>query len=208
MQVRPIVFMGAAALSCALGACASDNTTSAGTGFMAVRLTDAPFPSDSVRSVDVYVVRVDARQAAADSTAATQAVTDDSTGADGWITVAHPNVGIDLLALQNGITKALGDTALAAGSYSGFRLVIDPSKSSVTLADGTVLTNSSSPNVTFPSASRSGIKVNLTQPITIKANDTTSVLVDFKVDSSFVMRGNSISQNGLLFKPVITATPK
>lgn len=207
MYVRPIAILGAAALSCALAACGSDNAaTASGTGVMAVRLTDAPFPSDSVRSVDVFVVRVDARQAAADSTTAAQGATDDSAGTGGWITVATPNVGIDLLALQNGISKALGDTALAAGSYSGFRLVIDPSRSSVTLNDGTVLTNSSSPNVSFPSASRSGLKVNLASPLVVRANDTTKVLVDFKVDSSFVMRGNSLGQNGLLFKPVITAT--
>ncbi len=36
--------------------------------------------------------------------------------------------------------------------------------------------------------------------------DTTPVLLDFNVGSSFVMRGNSISPNGLLFEPVIQAT--
>jgi hypothetical protein len=34
----------------------------------------------------------------------------------------------------------------------------------------------------------------------------TTLLVDFDVNNSFVMRGNTIAQNGLLFKPVITAT--
>lgn len=208
MYVRPIAMIGAATLCCVLAACGSDKTTSTGTGVMAVRLTDAPFPSDSVRSVDVFVVRIDARQADADSTAAAQGVTDDSAGTGGWVTVARPNVGVDLLALQNGTSKALGDTALASGSYGGFRLVIDPSKSSVTLADGTVLTSSTSPNVSFPSASRSGIKVNHAQPLVVTANDTTTVLVDFNVANSFVVRGNSIGQNGLLFKPVITATTK
>ena len=38
------------------------------------------------------------------------------------------------------------------------------------------------------------------------AEGTTSMLIDFDVGKSFVMRGNSISQNGLLFKPVIHAT--
>lgn len=208
MHVRLITIVGAGMACCALAACGSDNATSTGTGVMAVRLTDAPFPSDSVRSVDVFVVRVDARQSDADSAAAAQGVSDDSAGTAGWITIAKPDVGIDLLALQNGISKALGDTALAAGSYSGFRLVIDPSKSSVTLSDGTVLTSSTSPNVTFPSASRSGIKVNLAQPIAVRANDTTTVLMDFNVANSFVMRGSSLGQNGLLFKPVITATTK
>src|SRR5206468_2761287 len=35
---------------------------------------------------------------------------------------------------------------------------------------------------------------------------TTTLLVDFDVNNSFVMRGNSINQNGLLFKPVVNAT--
>lgn len=34
---------------------------------------------------------------------------------------------------------------------------------------------------------------------------TTDLLIDFDVGRSFVMRGNSISRNGLLFKPVIHA---
>jgi hypothetical protein len=32
------------------------------------------------------------------------------------------------------------------------------------------------------------------------------MLVDFDVANSFVLRGNTILQNGLLFKPVVKAT--
>jgi hypothetical protein len=46
----------------------------------------------------------------------------------------------------------------------------------------------------------------LSQPLVIVPGSTTSLLVDFDVNSSFVMRGNSIAKNGLLFKPVIHAT--
>src|SRR5205085_1940402 len=88
----------------------------------------------------------------------------------------------------------------------GFRLIIDPTKSSVTLKNGQVLSSTSSPSVTFPSASRSGIKIVLSKPVTIVAGTTTSLLIDFNVNNSFVMRGNSIQKNGLLFKPVIQAT--
>jgi hypothetical protein len=97
---------------------------------------------------------------------------------------------------------------MAAGSYAGFRLVIDPSQSSVTLKNGTVLSGTSTPGIMFPSGSRSGIKINLSSPITVIAKDTTTVLIDFRVDSSFVIRGSTIMQNGLLFKPVIQATMK
>ncbi len=193
----------------ALIACADSTTgTSApqGNGTLLVQLTDAPFSSDSVRRVDIFVVRVDAKTASTDSTDAARKVTDDSVAAGGWTTIATPNKKIELLALRNGLFTTLGAKSVAAGSYAGFRLVIDPSQSSVTLKNGAVLTSTSSPSVSFPSAARSGIKINLVTPLVVKAGDTTTTLVDFDVDNSFVMRGNTIAQNGLLFKPVIKAT--
>jgi hypothetical protein len=48
--------------------------------------------------------------------------------------------------------------------------------------------------------------VNLDKPITIAADGTTTALADFDVSQSFVMRGNSIEANGLLFKPVVRGT--
>lgn len=173
---------------------------------MILNLVDAPFPTDSVVSVDVYVVRVDARVSDADSTTANQDVADDSVAAGGWTTLAAPNAMVNLLALQHGTSWMMGQSNLSPATYRGFRLVIDPSKSSLTLANGQVLTSTSSPSVSFPSAARSGIKVTLAQPVAIGANDTTTMTVDFNVGSSFVMRGNSLTQNGLLFKPVVTAT--
>lgn len=196
-------------LTCALvAACSADKTTATGTGTMAVQLTDAPFPTDSVSAVNVFVVRVDGRVAAADSAAAATGAPDDSASAGGWTTLATPNAVVNLLAYQNGAALPLGDVTLAAGNYAGFRLVIDPTQSSVVLKNGTTLTGTSSPGIMFPSASRSGIKIVLAQPVTVIAHDTTTVLVDFMVDSSFVVRGSSIAQNGLLFTPVIHATVK
>jgi hypothetical protein len=42
--------------------------------------------------------------------------------------------------------------------------------------------------------------------VQIVAGQTTTLLVDFDINNSFVMRGNAIAQNGLLFKPVVRAT--
>ena len=117
-----------------------------------------------------------------------------------------PNQSYNLLALRNGATAGLGRVELAAGTYSGFRMIIDQSKSSVTLKNGTVLTGTSNPGIKFPSAAKSGLKVNLSKPLTIVGGATTTLLVDFDVNDSFVLRGNTISQNGLLFKPVINGT--
>lgn len=187
-----------------IGACS--DSTGPGTGTLVVHLTDAPFSSDSVARVDVYVVRVDTRLGAADSAQAATAVSDDSVRTGGWTTVATPNRLIELLALRNGITTSLGLSALPAGTYQAFRLVIDPSKSSVTLKNGTVLTSTSTPNVSFPSAARSGIKVNFNRPLVISAGDTTTALVDFDVNNSFVMRSGPIATSGLTFKPVLRGT--
>ena len=205
--VSTLAFAAAFALPLA---CSDSNSTSplnsSGSGTMVVRLADAPFSSDSVKAVTIYVMRVDARQSDADSATTDRDLSDDSLSMGGWNTVATPNAAFDLLSLQNGIAATLGQATLAAGTYSGFRLVIDPSRSSVTLKNGAVMTSTSSPSVTFPSAARSGIKIVLSQPVQIVANTTTNLLVDFDVNNSFVQRGNSIDKNGLLFKPVIRAT--
>lgn len=185
----------------------SDSTSPSGTkGMLVTRLTDAPFPTDQVKSVDVYVVRVDARQSDVTDADANTALDDQSSAASGWKTVATPNKSFDLLSLQNGIAAALGQASLPAGTYSGFRLVIDQSKSSATLKDGTVLNGGSTPGIKFPSAGESGIKILLADPVKIVANTETDLLVDFNVGQSFVLRGTTIEQNGLLFKPVISAS--
>lgn len=184
-----------------IGACNSSSAPATGT--VVVQLTDAAFSIDSVARVDVFVLRVDGRVADADSAAAARGATADSTKVTGWTTLATPNQSINLLAFQAGLTFPAGQAVVPAGSYRGFRLVIDPSRSSVTLKNGQVLTGTSSPNVSFPSGATSGLKVVLTQPVVVAANGTTILLVDFDLANSFVLRGASLSANGLLFKPVI-----
>lgn len=207
MKNRFIVLSASALAVLALSlACSNSDSTSpgGGNGTVIVKLTDAPFLTDSVKSVDIFVVRVEGRSPSADSADADKDLDNGSSG--GWQTLASPNASYNLLTLQNGVSTTLGSTSLSAGTYNGFRFIIDPSKSSVTLKNGMVLSGTSSPSVTFPSASRSGIKIVLSQPLTIVGGATTTLLVDFDVNNSFVMRGNTIARNGLLFKPVIKAT--
>jgi len=145
----------------------------------------------------MFVVRIDARTASVSEAEVTNA---SSTG--GWTTIALPNAAINLLDLQGGVTTNLGTTTLATGNYNGFRLILDTQKSSVTLKDGTVLTGGN--GIIFPSAAQTGIKIKLDAPIQV-TQDSSVMILDFDVGSSFVMRGNSIKNNGLLFKPVIRA---
>jgi hypothetical protein len=173
-----------------LAACSDSSGT--GRGLLTVRLTDTPFPFSEVASVDVFVVRVDARQAEpTDEEAA------DESDRGGWTTVATPNALINLLDLAGGKTTNLGATTLATGTYNGFRLIIDPSQSSITFKDG------SQPAINFPSAAQSGIKVNLDEPIELTENGSVMTL-DFDIGRSFVVRGND-ARNGFNFRPVIRA---
>jgi hypothetical protein len=205
--LRPLAWTSTALAIAALGlACSDSGSTNpnSSNGTIVVKLSDAPFLTDSVKSVDVFVVEVDGRTGSTDDNDANTNVNNPTAG--GWTVLASPKQSFNLLALQNGASVTLSSTGLAAGTYSGFRLVIDQDKSSVTLKNGTVLTGTSSPGIKFPSASTSGLKINLSKPAVIVGGATTTLLVDFDINDSFVLRGNSIAQNGLLFKPVINAT--
>ena len=181
--------LSAVLTAAALAGCADSD----GTGKLTVQMTDAPFPFAEVSAVNVFVVRVDAR-----SGDATEAEAANANTTSGWTTIAAPNRVINLLSLQGGVTTNLGTSTLSTGTYNGFRLVIDPAQSNVTLKTGATVTTQ------FPSAAQSGIKINLDQPIEV-TEDSSVMILDFDVGKSFVMKGNSISQNGLNFKPVIRA---
>jgi len=88
-----------------------------------VRLTDAPFPYDSLHSVNIYVVRIEANTAA------------DTSGGGQWALITEPRKPFDLLALQQGATAILGQGEMPAGQYHSVRMTIDTSLSSITWND-------------------------------------------------------------------------
>lgn len=212
---RAIAFTGTLSATFLLSACggdtaASPNLPSGSRAPLTIQLTDAPFPFDSVARVDVYVVRLDAKQQDADTAEVERDTSEahDSAGSehDGWVTVATPKTRFNLLGLQNGKTVDLGSLNIPAGTYRAFRFIINADSSSVTLKDGTVLTSTSTPGIKFPSAGRSGIKVKLRDPVTVSSAGATLVL-DFDLSRSFVKRGKTLAE-GLLFKPVIRAVDR
>src|SRR2546429_9907129 len=81
-----------------------------------VRLTDAPFPYDSLHSVNIYVVRIEA-----------EADTADTSGGGQWTVITEPRKTFDLLALQQGATAILGQGEMPAGQYRAVRMTIDTS---------------------------------------------------------------------------------
>jgi hypothetical protein len=110
------------------GACYQDDTTPAGPlirrPLAKVLLTDAPFPYDSVASVNVYVVRIEANALA------------DTSGGGEWVLITEPKRTFDLLALQQGTTAFVGEGELPAGQYHAVKMTIDTSLSSIVWSNG------------------------------------------------------------------------
>src|SRR6266705_2129502 len=104
------IFAAAMAAGVGILTACSDGSTGVTAGQMSVQLTDAPFPFDQVASVNVFIVRVDARPAEASDNDASN-VNDNN----GWTTVASPNAVFNLLDLVGGKTTSLGAATLASG---------------------------------------------------------------------------------------------
>jgi hypothetical protein len=190
----------------ASGGPTADTQVTPGAGTLAVQLSDAAFLVEDVRRADVFVVRIDARLAGADSASAARGMPDDSAGDGGWTTILTPNTLVNLLDYQYRVALPLGEARLAAGTYKGFRLVIDPSRSSLTLLDGKVLIDTSTVSVEFGDLTRTGIKIFLPRPMTVHAGETTTVRVDFALDERLAPRGPAVANTRLVFRPVLQGT--
>src|SRR2546430_4328724 len=93
-----------------------------------VRLTDSPFPYDSVASVNLYIVRIEA---------STQTNASDTSGTIGdWTVITEPRKSVNLLAFQRGTTAFLGAGELPSGQYHEIRMTIDTSLSSIIFNSG------------------------------------------------------------------------
>jgi len=222
----------AAVLGVACGGGYDVTGTASGKGTLAVHLKDHPFFLDSVAAVNIFVVRIDARVAEADSAEADSLEDHDgehdggSLAADNdgdsshtvgdsarddhdefeherrWVTIAEPDTTFNLLDLRNGVTAFLGEAAIDTGNFRALRIVIDPSRSSIVLKNGTVLTGDASPFARFPSGARVGIKIFLADGIKIREHRRTVVIVDFDLEHSFVLLGEGM-HGGILFTPVL-----
>src|SRR2546423_3317731 len=88
-----------------------------------VRLTDAPFPYDSLHSVTIYVDSIEAADSGGTS------------GGGEWVVITEPRKTFDLLALQQGTTALLGAGEMPAGQYHAVRMTIDTTQSAITWND-------------------------------------------------------------------------
>lgn len=123
-------FAAAALLAAAgSGACYEDDSSGLATSkpMARVLMTDAPFPFDTVQSVDVYVVSI---------AASTEPDTGGSADSMSWVTITAPRRRINLLALQQGTTAVLGEGEIPADQYRAVRVIIDTDSSEIRFADG------------------------------------------------------------------------
>src|SRR6266849_2018585 len=187
-----LALLAAAAIAVA---CYKDDVTTAvpnsGKPMAKVLLTDDPFPFDSVRSVQVYIVNI-----------AVSTHPDTGTSADSmhWVTVAAPHRQVDLLTLQQGLTDSLGTGPVTADQYKAVLVTINVDSSA-----GIRFKNGSQAVVRWNGAGQESYGVFVQAPINIP--DTGAVIViDFDVGRSFVY--NQLRDGAFDFFAAIRAVNK
>ncbi|HEV2672171.1 MAG TPA: DUF4382 domain-containing protein [Gemmatimonadales bacterium] len=129
MSRRSFALLAAVATTVLAGACYQDDTTgNAGTRRATrVLITDAPFPFDTVQSVDVYFISI---------SASTEPDTGSNADSMQWVPIVEPHRQINLLSLQRGDTALLGEKEIAAAQYKAVRVIIDADSSAIRFKDG------------------------------------------------------------------------
>jgi len=135
-----------------------------------VFLTDAPFPFDSVQSVQVYIVSI-----------AVSTHPDTGTSADSmhWVTVASPHRQIDLLTLQQGLTDSLGIGQVTADQYKAVQLTLNVDSSA-----GIRFKNGSQAVVHWNGPGLQSYGLFVEAPISIPDTGA-AIVIDFDVARSF-----------------------
>jgi hypothetical protein len=174
LKILIVVLFGLAVLvSC------SNSDTGSGNADLVVMLTDKP--SDYIASALVTFSRVYLKGGPNDVDLLAE---DEET------------VTYDLLLLRDGLEARLADGLIPADEYSQLRMVVDSAE--VTLVDPATFTDGSITATLFvPSGMESGIKVLLAEPIVAEDGSLTVVVVDFDVDSNFLIHGDPNVPNGV-----------
>jgi hypothetical protein len=179
----------AAILGCGVAACYQDDTTAlpAAASLTRVLFTDAPFPFDTVQSVNIYVVSV---------AASTQADTGSSADSMQWVTITQPRQRIDLLTLQQGTTTLLGEGEIPADQYRAVRLIIDTDSSRIRFRDG------SDALVHWGGAGQQAIHAFVEAAVAVPEQGA-DIVIDFDVGRSF--HYDDLGDGGFNFLPWIRA---
>ncbi len=144
-----------------------------GTGTLVLKITDAP--SDlNITHANITVSQVQVHMSAGGGNNTTA----------GWYMVVNQSETFDLIGLTN-VTEFFGSAVLSVGMYTQIRLTID---SCLITVDG----------VEYDCKVPSGA-IKLIKPFVLKANETTTLILDFDAQESISETGNHTYK----FQPVI-----
>jgi hypothetical protein len=159
-----------------------------GGGTLALRITDAPPDTENMSAVVVTLSQVEAHYAGVDVSDDGGKKIDedkDDDGDGGWRAFAGPARSFDLLALQNGVSEALGELELPAGKITQIRLHIDEAGPNViTLKSGQTCA------LDLRDVDKKGVKINHPfKALELKDGKRLEVVVDFDLEESVEMDG-------------------
>ncbi|HWC74375.1 MAG TPA: DUF4382 domain-containing protein [Gemmatimonadales bacterium] len=182
--------LAAVATTVFAGACYKDDTTGTITRnrrATRVSITDAPFPFDTVQSVDVYIISISASTAP-----------DTGSNADNmqWVPIVEPHRQVNLLSLQRGDTALLGEKEIPASQYKAVRVVIDVDSSEIRFKDG------SQAVVRWGGTGREAIHSFVEAAMDVPDSGA-SIVLDFDVGKSFAY--NNLGDGAFDFFPWIRA---
>jgi hypothetical protein len=178
--------LAAAAIITVAGCYEEDGTNPPPVTGTQVLLTDAPFPFDSVESVNIHVVSISASTGS------------DTTSNQPFVTITSPDKRFDLLELQQGKTALVGAGDIPAGEYRAVRMVIDTHDSDIQMQGGRLAT------IDWGSPSPSGeivLNALVESPVQVPEGGA-DIVIDFDVGRSFA---HSYGTAEFTFLPVIRA---
>jgi len=152
-----------------------------------VLITDAPFPFDTVASVDVYFVSISASTESDSGGNATNIP---------WVPIVEPHRQINLLSLQRGDTALLGENEIPASQYKAVRVIIDVDSSAIRFKNG------SQAVVRWGGAGRQAIHSFVEAAMEVPDSGA-SIVLDFDVGNSFAY--NNLGDGAFDFFPWIRA---
>jgi len=144
-----------------------------GKGTLVLQITDAP-SSLNLTHVNVTISQVQVHLSAGGGNNTTA----------GWNTVVNESQTFDLINLTN-VKAFFGSANLSAGMYTQIRLTVEQC---------IITVNGTEYNCTIPSKT-----IKLIKPFLIKANQTTTLTMDFNAQKSITEKGNQ----KYVFQPVI-----
>jgi len=152
-----------------------------------VLITDAPFPFDTVESVDVYFISI---------SASTEPDTGSNANNMQWVPIVEPHRQINLLSLQRGDTALLGEKEIPADQYKAIRVIIDVDSSAIRYKGG------SQAVVRWHGSGRQAIHTFVEAAMDVP-DQGADIVLDFDVGKSFLY--DSIGDGAFDFFPWIRA---